>query len=229
MAGGPAQACGVVLSEENVDAALRLVTSLARQTMPGTLGAGLTVLTAGHTATTAASDPIVERADGLQYGLDEGPCLTACRDTQHVRITEIRTETRWPRWTHSVEPLGVRASLSSPVVTRLGTVGAIKVYFRESAAYDQHAEELLTLLAQQAAILLTDRRPDDNASPTGDEFTDALEARDVIRQAEGILMARDGVLAEGAFELLIRRSQQRGTTVRDVARELVDATARQDA
>jgi GAF domain-containing protein len=147
----------LLLSRETVDAALRLVTSLAREMLHGTAAAGVTVAAGDQKVTTAGSDPLVETADGLQYGLDEGPCLTAWRERVVVRTDELRTETRWPRWTKAVEPLGLRASLSSPLVTGGKALGVIKVYARESAVYDEHAERLLSLLAQQAVILLGGR------------------------------------------------------------------------
>jgi hypothetical protein len=37
----------------------------------------------------AASDPLVERADALQYQFDSGPCLTAWRDQVTVRVDDI--------------------------------------------------------------------------------------------------------------------------------------------
>ena len=36
----------------------------------------------------AASDPLVERADALQYQFDSGPCLTAWRDQVTVRVDD---------------------------------------------------------------------------------------------------------------------------------------------
>jgi GAF domain-containing protein len=144
----------LLLCRETLDTALRLLTALARESLIGTAGAGVTVLVHGRTVTTAASDPLVERADGLQYGLDEGPCLTALREGVAVRVDEMRTETRWPRWTGAVAPLGMRSSLSSPMVAGGVTIGAIKVYSRDSEVYDEHAERVLALCADQAALLL---------------------------------------------------------------------------
>ena len=49
----------------------------------------------------------------------------------------------------------------------------------------------------------------------------ALESRDIIGQAKGILMARQRITADAAFALLVRASQRTNIKVRDVAAELV--------
>jgi GAF domain-containing protein len=215
---------GAVLTQEAVDKALRLVTSLAQRTVSSTFGAGVTLLTGGRRITTAASDPLVEKADGLQYGLEEGPCLTAWEDRVPVRIDEMRTERRWPRWTRAAAPLGMRASLSTPLIAGTDAIGAIKVYSLESAVYGESEEQLLQLFAQQAAILLAPAGTGDWVEQ--DPFRDMLCSRDELGQAKGLVMAREGVGERAAFAILVRRSQQSGTSVREVARQLVASGGR---
>src|SRR4051794_24970297 len=100
-----ARMSGLLLSEETVNTALRLVTSLAADTIPGTAGAGVTLVDDGGRKTSAgASDPLVERADSLQYELDEGPCLTAWAQRALIRIDDIPADRRWPQWSAAVEP-----------------------------------------------------------------------------------------------------------------------------
>jgi GAF domain-containing protein len=216
----------LLLSEETVDTALRLVTSLAQETIHQTAGAGVTVGTDGKRSTAAASDRVVERADDLQYGLDEGPCLTAWRDRVLVRIDEVRTERRWPRWTRAVEPLGIRSSMSTPLIVSGDTLGAIKVYSRESAAYDTHDERLLQLFAEQAAILLANVQSYENARRLSAGLQEALRTRDVIGQAKGILMAQEGIDEAEAFAVLVRASQRSHQKLREVARQLIEVGAR---
>src|SRR5215213_2879162 len=150
-----ARMSGLLLSEETVTTAVRLVTSLATDTIPGTVGAGVTLIDeAGRKATTGASDPLVERADSLQYQLGQGPCLTAWAGRTVVRIDDIPADPRWPEWSAAVEPLGLWAALSAPLVAGDVALGAIKVYADRPHAYDALAERLLWMFAAQAAILL---------------------------------------------------------------------------
>ena len=103
------QMAGLVLSRETVDTALELVTSLAATTTAGTLGAAVTVVDEHGKRSRAASDAVAEQADALQYQFDEGPCLTAWRTQEMVRIDDTTTDARWPRWNAAVSELGVRS------------------------------------------------------------------------------------------------------------------------
>jgi AmiR/NasT family two-component response regulator len=51
---------------------------------------------------------------------------------------------------------------------------------------------------------------------------EALQSRDLIGQAKGILMAREGITADQAFDMLRRASQRLNVKLRDVAGGIVD-------
>ncbi len=53
----------------------------------------------------------------------------------------------------------------------------------------------------------------------------ALLSREIIGQAQGILMERERITADQAFDLLRRSSQHLNLKLRDVAQELVDTGA----
>ena len=118
-----AQMGAVVLSAETIDTTIELVTTLAAETIPATTGAGVTLVDAHGKRSMAASDPLVERADALQYQFDSGPCLTAWRDQVTVRVDDTDGETRWPQWTAAVAELDLRAMLSVPLVTSGAAIG----------------------------------------------------------------------------------------------------------
>ena len=54
-----------------------------------------------------------------------------------------------------------------------------------------------------------------------DQLTEALETREVIAQAKGIIMAKEACDAEEAFAVLRRISQHTHRKLRDVAAEIV--------
>jgi GAF domain-containing protein len=145
---------GVVLATETVETIVELVIRSAVATIPETTGAGVTLVDARGARSVAASDVLVEQTDAAQYELGAGPCLMAWRDRVTVRIDDVRTKTRWPEWCASAAALGVRSMVSVPLVTGGASTGAIKVYSTVPDAYDERDEHLLTLFAQQAAILL---------------------------------------------------------------------------
>jgi GAF domain-containing protein len=220
-----ARLAALLLREDAAGAALRLVTVVVTEALPGSIGAGVTLGTEGTGSTAAASCPVVERADELQYGLDEGPCLTAWRRQVVVRIDEIRTEPRWPRWARAVEPLGIRSSLAAPLTTAGDRIGVIQVYSPDSAAYGGREERLLTLLARQTAMLLITLRTTESTRRLAEELVEALRAENVVGRAEGLLMMRDGVDGGTASATLRRAAEESGQEVREVARRLVETGA----
>lgn len=222
-----ARMSGLLLSEETVATALRLVTALAKDTIPGTIGAGVTLVDErGRKTSAAASDPVVEEADSLQYELSEGPCLDACEDRIVIRVDDAATDTRWPRWCPAAMGLGMRAALSAPMIAAGIELGAMKVYSDRPSTYDERSERLLGLFATQAAILLANVQSYQSAQRLTEDLKAALRSRDLIGTAKGIVMARDGLDEDAAFATLVSVSQRENRKLRDVAEVVVQSSIR---
>lgn len=71
-------------------------------------------------------------------------------------------------------------------------------------------------LADHAAVALVGARRER-------QMSEALASRDVIGQAKGMLMQRDGITGQRAFDLLIGASQHANLKLADVARWLVES------
>jgi GAF domain-containing protein len=222
-----ARMSGLLLSERTVASALSLVTSLATETVPGTIGAGVTLVDErGGKTTAAATDALVERADSAQYELGEGPCLTAWAERTVVRVDDVATETRWPRWVETVRAWGLGAALSAPLVAGDTVLGAIKVYAGLPGAYGERMERLMTMFAAQAAVLLANARSSENARRLSAGLTEAMSARDRINIAKGMVMAREGVDEETAFSTLVDEARRGNERVLEVATRLTRTTPR---
>ncbi|WP_448623593.1 GAF domain-containing protein [Geodermatophilus sp. URMC 64] len=221
-----ARMSGLLLSHETAATALGLITSLAVQTVPGSAGAGVSIVDERGRRTSGATDPRTEQADALQYDLDEGPCLAATALRQVVRVDDVAEDPRWPRWGRAAAPLGLRASLSAPMVAGDRALGAVKVYAEQPAAFDPHAEHLLTLFSAQAAILVANVQSYERAQRFTAELRQAFRARDVVSIAKGVLMARHGVDEDGAVAMLLARATHDVVLLRDAARAVVDSAVR---
>ncbi len=221
------QMTGLVLSRETVDTALELVTSLAASATAGTLGAAVTIVDEHGKRSLAASNQTAEQADALQYEFDEGPCLTALRTQQLVRIDDTSTDARWPRWNKAVSRLGVRSVLSTPLLADDDPVGAMKIYCERPMNYGPHDEHVMRLLAAQAAILLANTQSLQQARRLSRQLTEAVTSRDTIAAATGVLLARGAVSRQDAFVALAAAARESGRPVEDVARAMLAAlTAR---
>jgi len=219
------QMAGLVLSRETVDTALQLVTTLAATTTAGTLGAAVTVVDEHGKRSRAASNAAVEEADALQYDFDEGPCLTAWRTREVVRIDDTTTDGRWPRWNEAASALGVRSVLSAPLLVGEESIGAMKVYCERPMNYGPHDEHVMHLLAGQAAILLANTQSLAEARRLSRQLTEALADRDAIARATGVLLAQGAAGEQEAFATLAAAARQADRPVLDVARALVAAVA----
>jgi GAF domain-containing protein len=226
LAGVFARMSGLLLTEDTVETALGLLSSLARETVPGSSGAGVSVIEHGRRTSSGSTDERVRQADSLQYQLDEGPCLTAAMSRELVRIDDLATDGRWPRWAVAALPLGLRAAMSAPLVAGDVTLGAIKVYAEDAGTFDARAGHLLTLFAAQAAVLVANVQSHERAKRLSESMREAIRGRDAVNLAKGVLMARSNLDEDTAMALLVRRAEQEGTSVAEAARSLVDSAVR---
>jgi GAF domain-containing protein len=221
-----ARMSGLLLSEDSVESALALISSLARETIPGSSGAGVSVVDERRKRSSGSTDERVRTADRLQYELDEGPCLAAAAAHGLVRIDDLAEDRRWPRWSEAVRPLGLRAAMSTALVAGTRSLGAIKVYADEPRAFDHRSEQLLTLFAAQAAMLVAHVQRYEQVTRLSDGLRQAIHGRDVISMAKGVLMGRHGIDEDSAFGMLLSRCEQDGSTVAEAASRVVDSVVR---
>jgi GAF domain-containing protein len=226
LAGVFARMSGLLLSEETVETSLSLLSALARETVPGATGAGVSVIDERGRRSSGSTDDRVREADSLQYELDEGPCLTAAATRELIRIDDVTADERWPAWASAVAPLGLRAAMSSPLVVGDGALGAMKVYADEPGVFDAGAAERLALFSAQAAVLVANVQSFERAKRLSDGMRQAVHDRDNINMAKGVLMGRNSVDERTALGILLARGDQEGMTVAEAARAIVDSVVR---
>ncbi|MGK5170754.1 GAF and ANTAR domain-containing protein [Geodermatophilus sp. CPCC 205761] len=192
-------------------------------------GCRVTVVDEHGKRSRAASNAAVEQADVLQYELDEGPCLTAWRTGELVRIDDTATDGRWPQWNEAVSRMGVRSVLSTPLIVGAESIGAMKVYCERQQNYGPQDEHVMRLLAAQAAILLANSQSLQEARRLSRQLADALASRDAVARATGVLLARGAASEQDAFARLSDAARQAGHPVHDVARALLAAVAARNA
>ena len=202
-------------AEGSLEETLAAITRAAVDTIAGADHAGITLVTRGRRVeTTAATDPVVEQIDMEQYQTGEGPCLTTLWERTTVRVDDMHTDGRWPRFAERVRRTGVRSVLSFQLHVGADDLGALNLYSDRVTAFDAESEGVGLLLASHAAVALADAQREA-------QLTRALGSRDVIGQAKGILMERHGIDPDEAFRLLVRTSQQLNRKLRDVAGDVV--------
>jgi GAF domain-containing protein len=132
-----ARAADLLLTDETVFKALELITEAAQAAVPGAVGAGVTLVDAdGHKRTASASSPLVELADSRQYELGQGPCLVAWASGEPVLVSDVLNDHRWPGWSRAAAELGLRSSVSAPLLTGDAALGAVKLYGRQAGGFE---------------------------------------------------------------------------------------------
>lgn len=201
--------------------ALTRVAEFAVLAIPGADGAGLTLLEAGHADTVVASAAFVGEVDTIQYGIQEGPCITAATLARTVRAGSLETDPQWPRFGPRVGRLGVHSALSIPLLTTDGVLGAMNVYAHARDAFDEHAAVIGELFAVPAAIAVQNAQVLAQTRRLAAQLQAALTNRAVIDQALGIVMSRVGCDTDEAFARLRHKSQTSNQKLYGVAERVV--------
>jgi AmiR/NasT family two-component response regulator len=101
-------------------------------------------------------------------------------------------------------------------------LGSLNLYARYPHAFGVIDRARGLLLAALAALAFTSARSHDANERREANLRAALATREVIGQAQGILIERERITADQAFDILRRASQHLNLKVRDIARTLVD-------
>jgi GAF domain-containing protein len=197
----------------DVDKTLRAITVGARDCVPGADAVSVSFVTGRQAYSRAATDELPQLVDELQSRLNEGPCLDALREQTTVRVDDVTTEGRWPGFAAEAARIGMGSSLSFQLFVEGDNLGALNIYSRTPRAFTQDSEAVGLVFASHAAIALAAARHEEN-------LRRAVDHRDLIGQAKGILMERYRLTAAQAFELLVRASSHANRKLFDIADEL---------
>lgn len=204
-----------LLSLRGVDDTLDLVVKGALHAVPGTVQAGVSMVTRdGEITTRAPTDDVVRELDELQAELREGPCVEAIFEERQVTVADLAADTqRWPRFAATALQRGFRSMVAFQLFSDPGSAGALNLYARRPRAFDELALEIGALFASHAAIALF-------GAQHAESLHHALATRDLIARAKGIVMARHGLDDSAAFALLVRAANDRGIRLVELARGL---------
>src|SRR4051812_32557898 len=113
----------------DVEATLQTITAAAVQAVPGAEDGGISyVLARQKVESRAWTGDLARDADRLQNRVREGPCLDAIWNHTIVRIADMASETRWPRFATAAARLGVGSCLSFQLFVERDNLGALNLY-----------------------------------------------------------------------------------------------------
>jgi AmiR/NasT family two-component response regulator len=105
-------------------------------------------------------------------------------------------------------------------------IGALNLYSKRTNTFDDDSRSLGKLFASQASVAISNAQVYDAAIRLAEQLKKAVESREVIGEAKGILMAQEGVTDDEAFEMLKKLSQNQNVKLRDIAEKIVENAVR---
>ena len=161
-------------------------------------------------ATIAATGEVVERIDRLHSETGQGPGSDVIHNSPIVRVDDLTHEQRWPLFGPGATDFGMRAMLSVPGVRPRSRMGNVGLVLHQARCVRRPGRNHRLLLASYATLAVTDTRDQQH-------LRDAVQSRDIIGQAKGILMERHQFDDQQAFALLVRISQNTNRRLIDIA------------
>ncbi|WP_210650509.1 GAF and ANTAR domain-containing protein [Nocardioides sp. SYSU D00065] len=203
------------LKPADLDETLAKITAAAVEVLPEVHYASITVKHAdGRLETFAPTDEILWDVDATQYELQEGPCYEAAVEEVHVTAPRLAGDQRWPRYAPKAVAAGIAAQAGIRLFETSKAHGALNLYARVEGSF-QDLGALGALFSHQAAMAI------DYAHEIT-QLRQAVQTRQLIGQAVGVLMQQYELDEARAFAFLTRISSTTNTKLRVVAQDVVD-------
>lgn len=216
VARGMAESFRLHVGGGTVEDTMGQVCRLARDFIAHSEGAAICLAERSGIRSVGATSEAVRHIEEMWARVGEGPVPDVIAGAGRIVVTDMSTDRRWPRLAAAVAggtPL--RAAMVLRLATDGHTLGSLDLYSTRPAAFDSDPArfELALLFATQTSIAL-------RAAQEAENLRAALASREVISVAMGIIMGRQNVSREEAFEILRRASQRENRKVRDIAARL---------
>lgn len=208
----------MLLAEPDVRGTLAKICEVTVSTVDGCDHAVVTVVRDHRHTTPVASDVTGGAVDAIQFEVGEGPSLEAIREEETIVTDDLATEPRWPRFSRrAVEATGVRSMVAFRMFVADDTMGSLNLYSREPAAFTEESLAVGAILAAHASVAL---RAAENKESLA-RLREVIQARELIGQARGILMGRQGISSQAAMDILCRGAERLKLELREMARRVV--------
>jgi GAF domain-containing protein len=188
--------------------------------------AGLTLVDhAGALRWASASDQVAEAVEAGQERLAQGPCMIAFAQRAPAAVQNISAEPGWRALAQVLIDEGIHAALSVPVQVDGGPVGTLDIYVAAPREWDTSEAAALQTYAGLVASVLAAAATARVKGRLSDQLQAALEHRLLVEQAVEVLIDREGMDAQAAFEWLRTAARSSECEVVEMAREVVGGAA----
>jgi hypothetical protein len=174
--------------------------------------------TNGRPRRLAATSSVLVQLDEVEARGNQGPGLAPVADGAVINVADTRGDHLWPEWSSAAAERDILSACFLGMPPLRGRAVALQLFSRRTAAF---APENLSGFAAVAKVAGMGLRQVDRLA----NLEEAMATRDLIGQAQGILMERYELNSDQAMHYLRRSSQEANAKVRDIAQELVSPSA----
>jgi GAF domain-containing protein len=185
-------------------------------------GAGLMLCDADQQLrNAAASDRRFEHLEELQIQHGEGPCIEAYDSKKLIGVDDLTSDSRWPDFSEAAVARSVRAVLASPLPYNQDAVGVVAVLSEKTRPWSPESELALLAFTDLAALLIASMMMGERQSAMSQQLQGALNSRQIIEQAKGVLIGTQQISAREAYERLRARARSQRRKLAEVCAEVV--------
>lgn len=160
--------------------------------------------------------------DLYQVQNDEGPCRQCCSTGQPVADTSLDPEGPWPQFARLARDHGFNAVYALPLGARGVSVGALNLF--TLAPLGQSHLVVAQALADAATMALLQSDPQHDLAVVSRQLYDAVESRNSIEQAKGVIAQRYRVDPVTALAMLRAVGGELNQRLSDLATAVVQRT-----
>lgn len=217
---GPVPARDVL--DASPETPLLLAVNRAASSVGGCVGATSSLWRDGVPVRQVSSHPDLGWLLGQERTCESSPLRAAAQLGASVVVEDTLTDPRWPQFCLAALRLGVRATATAvgswqalPVTFTLYSLGPNGLALRSAELASAMVDDAMAAVGAVVAY--------DGVRREAGHLSEAIEGRQLIEQAKGMLMHAIGCSAEEAFAELVRTSQRGHLRILDVARHLIEA------
>ncbi|HEY1825735.1 MAG TPA: GAF and ANTAR domain-containing protein [Acidimicrobiales bacterium] len=218
----------LLFTDHSVSGTLQRIVDYARDTIDACDAASISTRVGDEYITSVYSDKIADDIDQFQYLYEEGPCLDAAREEPLQYCPDLINDPRWPRFGPEAVSRGMQSLLACRLTSEK-VFGSLNLYAKAPDAYDSLGRTKAVIFAANAGVALRSAGDlHDVSSQLKTEMAraanleEAMESREIIGMAEGILIERERITPEQAFDILKQTSQHLNLKLRNVAEYVVE-------
>jgi D-alanyl-D-alanine dipeptidase len=198
----------------DLDETLSRITAAAVDVLPEVTMSSISVQHAdGRLETVAPTHDVLCEVDAKQYELREGPCFQAATQDGNIVSSDLANDERFPHYRGAALDAGIRAQVGVRLFDSERSRGALNLYSDRVGAFADLGS-LADLFREQSAMALA-------YAQEVHTLREAMQTRQLIGQAVGIIMERYKLNDQRAFAFLTRLSSTRNVKLRVVAQEVV--------